>query len=252
MFFYRVIIKILALAIIFAYSHAFGNGNTTIESFANAKFILEHEIYYDHRVTVYCDAEFDENKRICLPEGFATPKHEKRAERVEWEHIVPAENFGRAFVEWRDGDPICVDKNGKSYKGRKCAGKANKEYRLMEADMYNLYPSIGAVNAIRSNHNFQMLDKALPSTFGICRMKVKGNKVEPPESARGIIARTYKYMDNEYPKYRMSKQQRKLMDAWDNMYPVNAWECQRAKRIEAIQGNENIFVKNKCISKGLW
>ena len=50
----------------------------------------------------------------------------------------------------------------------------------------------------------------------------------------------------------MSKQQRKLMDAWDNMYPVNAWECQRAKRIEAIQGNENIFVKNKCISKGLW
>lgn len=36
------------------------------------------------------------------------------------------------------------------------------------------------------------------------------------------------------------------------MYPVDEWECTRAKRIESIQGNENIFVKNMCIEKGLW
>lgn len=29
---------------------------------------------------------------------------------MEWEHIVPAENFGRAFREWRVGDPACVNK----------------------------------------------------------------------------------------------------------------------------------------------
>lgn len=240
------------LASLLVASPVFGAGNETIDSFTKAKRLLEHEVYYDHRVTVYCGAEFDEDKRICLPDGFVTPKHEKRAERVEWEHIVPAENFGRAFVEWREGDPICVDKNGKPFKGRKCAGKASEEYRLMEADMYNLYPAIGAVNAIHSNHNFQMLDKNTPSTFGICPMKVEGNKVDPPASARGVIARTYKYMDEEYPKYRMSDQQRKLMDAWDKMYPVDEWECKRAKRIEAIQGNENTFVKNMCINKGLW
>ena len=30
----------------------------------------------------------------------------------------------------------------------------------------------------------------------------------------------------------MSRQQRQLMDAWDKMYPVDQWECTRAKRIE--------------------
>ena len=30
------------------------------------------------------------------------------------------------------------------------------------------------------------------------------------------------------------------------MYPVDAWECLRAKRIERIQGNENPFVKEAC------
>ena len=79
---------------------AFGAGNSTIESFTVAKKLLEEEVYHDHRVTVYCAAEFDDDKRICLPDGFVTPKHEKRAEQMEWEHIVPAENFGRSFVAW--------------------------------------------------------------------------------------------------------------------------------------------------------
>lgn len=31
------------------------------------------------------------------------------------------------------------------------------EYRLMQADMYNLFPAVGAVNAIRSNYNYELL-----------------------------------------------------------------------------------------------
>ena len=59
-------------------------------------------------------------------------------------------------------------------------------------------------------------------------------------------------MDKEYKEYNLSRQQRRLFEAWSNMYPVDEWECTRAKRIESIQGNENIFVKNMCIEKGLW
>ena len=34
----------------------------------------------------------------------AKPKTKsKRVERIEWDHIVPAESFGQAFKEWRDG-----------------------------------------------------------------------------------------------------------------------------------------------------
>ena len=50
----------------------------------------------------------------------------------------------------------------------------------------------------------------------------------------------------------ISKKNRKLFDAWDNQDEVDAWECQRTKRIENIQGNENPFVKKACVADGLW
>lgn len=220
-------------------------GNQSIDSFSKAKKILHHLIYPDHRITVYCGAEFDANKNISLPLGFVATKHKKRSEKMEWEHIVPAENFGQTFVEWRGGDPGCIDSKGKSFKGRNCARKMNKEFRYMEADLYNLYPAIGAVNAFRSNYNFSM-SPGSQSSFGSCDMRIEGSKVQPPEAARGRIARTYLYMDQVYPRFKMSSQQRKLMHAWDKMYPVSQWECQRAARIKKIQRNENPFVAGRC------
>ena len=227
----RLIISLLITLIMASGAQAAGNERN--ESFNKAKKMLERQVYYDHRVTLYCGAVFDEKKNVTLPEGFTAAKHIKRAGKIEWEHVVPAENFGRAF------------------KGRKCAEKANREYRLMQADMYNLYPAIGAVNAARSNYNYQMLPGEQPD-FGSCEMKIADRKAEPPVRARGQIARSAKYMAETYgPRYKMSRQQTRLMDAWDKMYPVDAWECTRARRIERLQGNENPFVKRKCQEAGL-
>ena len=60
-------------------------------------------------------AKFD-NKNIIDPNGFRSNKYKKRGGRVEWEHVVPAENFGRSFVEWREGHPECVTKKVKAFK----------------------------------------------------------------------------------------------------------------------------------------
>lgn len=203
-------------------------------------------------MTLYCGAKFDEKKNVTLPSGFFASAHPKRAGKVEWEHVVPAENFGRAFPEWREGSPKCVDSRGRSFKGRKCAEKTNVFFRYMQSDLYNLYPAIGAVNAERGNKNFEQFSRATNSSFGTCEMKIQGNKVEPPNESKGIIARTYKYMSYAYPFFNMSSEQKKIMEAWDKQYPVEAWECRRAKRIERIQGNENPFVKTPCVSAGLW
>jgi len=240
-------IFLLPLALVFTLSTTCNaaEGNHSIDSFSKAKKILQHQIYHDHRTTVYCGASFDDEKKVTPLPGFTTSKHAKRAQKIEWEHIVPAENFGRTFTEWRDGAPECVDSKGNSFKGRNCARKANVEFRYMEADLYNLYPAIGAVNASRSNYNFTMLPSA-KSSFGSCDMRIEGSKVQPPESARGEIARTYLYMEQAYSRYKMSKQQRQLMNAWNKMYPVSKWECERASRIKKIQGNENTFVSDQC------
>lgn len=238
------------LAALLLATSALAGGNTTNDSFNKAKKTLEQQVYFDHRVTVYCGASFDAQKNVILPEGFTTPAHEKRAGKVEWEHAVPAENFGRAFAEWRDGDAQCVDNRGKAFRGRKCAEKVNADYRHMQADMYNLFPAIGAVNAVRSNKQYSALTGE--SFFGSCEAKVDGNRFEPPNRAKGQVARAAKYMADAYPQYSLSRQQQQLFDAWDKMYPVDAWECARAQRIERIQGNENTFVKKPCQAAGLW
>lgn len=243
------VVGLAGTATVFA-GEAAASGNTSNESFSQAKKLLERKVYADYRITFYCGADFDAKKNITLPEGFTTPKHEKRAHRVEWEHIVPAENFGRLFPEWREGADVCVDSKGRPFKGRKCAEKANREFRLMQADMHNLVPAIGAVNALRSNYRFTMLPDVKP-TFGTCPMKVDKERVEPPEHARGAIARTAKYMTLAYPKYRLSRQEAQLFDAWDRMYPVDAWECERERRIARIQGNENPVVREACRKAGL-
>jgi len=144
-----------------------------------------------------------------------------------------------------------VSKSGKSFKGRKCAEKVNTEYRFMQADMFNLYPAIGSVNALRSNYNFTMLP-GTANSFGSCAMKIENRKAEPPIGARGKIARAYLYMDEAYNRYSMSKKQVQLMTAWDKMYPVDELECLRTKKITDIQGSKNTIVQNRCIKNSLW
>ncbi|MCY9845980.1 hypothetical protein [Vibrio caribbeanicus] len=99
-------------------------GNESIDSFSKAKKLLEEKVYFDKRETLYCAASFDEKKFITPPIGFQSDKYVKRAKKVEWEHVVLAENFGRTFVEWRAGDSRCVNNKGKEYKGRRCANDA--------------------------------------------------------------------------------------------------------------------------------
>ncbi len=163
-------------------------GNTTNQSFSKAKKIMQQQIYTNpaDMKTIYCGADFNNKKYITLPSGFTTDVYKKRTKRWEAEHVVPAENFGRAFSEWRDGAKVCVDNKGKAFKGRKCAEKANKEYRLMQSDLYNLYPAIGAVNAARQNYNYVMLPKTASKdyrSFGSCDMIIdkKDHDAQPPE-----------------------------------------------------------------------
>ena len=226
-------------------------GNRTIESFVEAKKHLK-KIYAKNQVTFYCKARFDDKGKVEMPEGFKTPKYANRSKRIEWEHIVPAENFGRIFVEWCEGHPSCVDKKGKPYKGRKCAEKVNREFRLLQADMYNLVPAIGAVNALRSNYNFTEFEKgSVENTFGSCPVKISNRKVEPPHYSKGMIARTYFYLETVCPSFKISKQQRRILTMWNELYPVDEWECMRMKEISKIQKSENKIVESQCKIKGL-
>ena len=209
--------------------------------------MLLKAVYADHHKTFYCGCSFNDQKKIDLPAcGYKPKTRSKRVERIEWDHIVPAESFGQAFKEWRDGQSSCVDNKKRTFKGRKCAEKVNQSYRYMQGDMYNLVPAEGEINELRSNFSMAMIPGE-SRDFGGCRVKIADRKIEPPPDARGDIARIYLYMDVAYPGYGIvSDKNRKLFEAWSKEDPVDAWECTRARRIKEIQGNANEVVELAC------
>lgn len=248
----KIVVKIIAFNILIF--PMLGNsaqgkplGNTLIPDFSHAKKIAV-KLFTDHKSTIYCSCNY-EGKKIHLETcGYKIQSDASRAQRLEWEHVVPAEAFGQSFKEWREGAPECVRKSRK-FKGRKCA-EFNPSFRLMEGDLYNLWPEIGELNGLRSNYSMAALTGS-DYDFGKCAVKLQDRKFEPQNAAKGLVARIYYYMDWAYSERGIiSDKNRKLFEAWDKTYPISEWECQHAARVEKIQGNENPILKEKCKTKG--
>ena len=224
------------------------DGNQTIESFSKAKKILK-KIHLEKPVTFYCQCEYERNMPNWNSCGFSFRKDKKRASRIEWEHVLPASYFGVKFDTWKNGHPDCKNKKGKKFKGRKCTEKIHSKYRKMQADLYNLQPAIGEVNGLRSNYQIGIINGE-KREFGKCDVEILNKVVEPTEKIRGNFARTYMYMEHTYPKYVIFKNNiKKLIKKWDEMDPVDDWECLRAKKIEKIQGNINQILNTRCQKK---
>ncbi|MCL2907461.1 endonuclease [Shewanella fodinae] len=189
--------------------------------------------------TFYCGCRIDTQQKKWQPDwhscGFQPRKQPARAARIEWEHIVPAWEFGHQLQCWQQG-------------GRKNCERSSKQFNLMEADLHNLVPAIGEVNGDRSNYRFSQWN-ASAGQYGQCEMVVdfKNHKVQPPQRARGAIARTYLYMHDTY-QLQLAAAQQKLFTAWNHQYPVSEDECRRDDAVAKVQGNHNIYVQSRCLS----
>jgi len=163
--------------------------------------------------------------------GLQARKQENRSDRTEWEHIVPAWTFGHQRQCWQNG-------------GREHCVSDDPVFEAMEADLFNLYPSVGEVNGDRSNFNYGMAAGVEPQ-YGQCKTKVDFDQraAEPRDEVKGLVARTTFYMFDRY-NLTMSRQQQQLFMAWDRQFPVTSWEKERNSRIAAIMGHPNPFVTN--------
>jgi len=112
--------------------------------------------------------------------------------------------------------------------------------------MYNFYPAIGEMNGRRSNYSMAIINGE-KREFVKYDVEIENKKVEPKGNIRGEIAKTYLYMDSVYPgRGIISNKNMKLFNAWNQSDPVDEWECERAKRIERVQGNSNEIVMKDC------
>ena len=210
----------------------------TPKTFTEAKKVAA-QVYKGQEKTFYCGCDYNNEKRIDHDScGYTVRSNKKRAERLEWEHVVPAHAFGHTRECWRE--PICETKKGEKYKGRRCCGKIDPVFRAMESDLHNLVPAVGEINADRSNYTFTVIPGELRE-YGMCDMEIENRKAEPPAEVRGDIARTYFYMHHTYG-LPISNKQLKLFTVWDSQDPVDDWEIERNARITEIQGVRNPYV----------
>lgn len=211
---------------------------TVAKSFSNFGYAKRAaaRINADAPGTFYCGCQIHWNGRKGTPDldscGYKIAHDPVRATRIEWEHVMPAWQFGHQMQCWQQG-------------GRKRC-KGDRKYVRIETDLHNLQPAIGEVNADRENYAFSPWNGGR-SRYGQCAMKIDARHklADPPERARGAIARTYLYMRDRY-QITLSAAQTRLFENWDKSYPVSAWECTRDARIAQIQGNHNPYVLRAC------
>ncbi len=207
-------------------------------TFTEAKVIAKREVFFDQadgpEGELYCGCKWQwvgkSGGRVDAEScGYEVRKQPNRAERTEWEHIVPAWTFGHQRQCWQNG-------------GRKNCVATDPVFRAMEADLYNLYPSVGEVNGDRANFNYGMASSIAPQ-YGQCSTRIDfgARTAEPRDEVKGLVARTTFYMFDRY-NLNMSRQQQQILMAWSKQHPVTAWELERNARIAKIVGYPNKFV----------
>ena len=215
--------------------------------------------------------------------GYNIQQDKRRAKRLEWEHIVPMSHLAAELECWKkpicchqknerdvrqenadlsqEKEIQCQEKEEegqekgnvvqeksearqvKCFRGRKCCQQQDAYFARMEADLHNLVPEIGELNALRSNYRFGELPQIKADQFGECQIKIDNvtRRIEPRAEVKGVIARAYLYMADTYD-FRLSDSQRQLFAAWNVKYPPDAWEIEWDNRIFDIQGNHNLYI----------
>jgi deoxyribonuclease-1 len=213
-------------------------------SFEHAKR-LAWTLYADHRESLYCPCAFDARHRVQGAACGYAPRHRgRRARRIEWEHLVSAYELGAHRACWRG--KTCSDSHGRRFGGRRCCRERDPEFRRMEADLQNLSPEIGELNAERSNFRFGEV-AGEPRAYGACDFEIDraSHTAEPPPGARGEIARAYLYMHEIYgpAALPLSRAELARYDAWHRADPPTPWERVKNARIAAIQGTANPWLE---------
>ncbi|WP_428244002.1 endonuclease [Gynuella sp.] len=201
-------------------------------SFSEAKKIAS-SIHADEHQTFYCGCDFKDNTILPSNCGYQPRKQPERGARLEWEHVVPAWEFGHQRQCWQNG-------------GRARCTSTDHYFNIMESDLHNLVPAVGELNGDRSNFRYGII-QGEPRAYGQCNFEVdfKSHRAEPPEDRQGDVARIYFYMRDRYG-LKISRQQTQLFDAWSKLDPVDEDEKQLNTRILNIQGNSNCYVSTDC------
>jgi deoxyribonuclease-1 len=204
---------------------------------------LAAQVHTDHRVSFYCGCGFTADLRTLSRScGYKTRADESRAKSVRWTHVVPPRVFGAERSCWTT--QACTRDDGSRFGGIECCRAQDPDFAAIDGDLFNLVPAITEVAEDRSDYPFGDVTGE-PRLYGACDLEVDAAKgiVEPPTRLRGDIARIHLYMHAAWgDAVPMTPEARTQFEAWHADDPPDAWEIDRAAKIQAIQGFGNPWI----------
>lgn len=216
---------------------------TVAGSWGTTKAWARDTVYAGRDNTFYCGCDYTPSGRSggaidqgsCGFDG-SQESFAGRAAQLEWEHVVPASLMpARQFACWNEGLPEC---NSGS---RNCCEKHDLNARLMIFDLHNLVPSVGQVNALRSNKRYGVIDDE-DRNLGSCDFEWQSGLAEPADEVMGDVARVWLYFVNEHG-LQLQHGELEMYLQWSNSDPPEEEEFVRNDRIREKQGNGNPFVE---------
>lgn len=210
------------------------------QTFSRAKTLASKYIFTDDfRVDIYCGCKYTEKGKIDWKScGYQPRRNPKRGARLEWEHVVPAYHLGRYMSCWKEGRAACE--------------RQSPDFQKREGDLHNLRPSVGELNADRSNKLYGSVSNQEAGfvggisrhsgLYGRCDFHVGHGRVQPPRNVWGDVSRITLYMNEKY-KLELPNDYIDLMKEWDKLDPVDDKEKEINRRIESIQGDSNPFIE---------
>lgn len=199
------------LALLISFS-AFSD-QTQFPKYGDARKVFWKKLYSDTHESLYCKKTF----------------HGKSGFNIE--HV-----FAAAWM--KESIPKCRRKN------RKECRRISPRFNLMEADLHNMYPTLTTVNSARGSYIFTELDGEYVKQD--CPLEMGDRAVEPPEYAKGRVARAILYMTNEYSinldKASNSPGFENELLRWHCEFPPTPTEIIRNDKIFNLQRTSNPFV----------
>lgn len=197
------------------------NSLTIAGSWGITKKWARDVVYEGQDDTFYCGCDYTPSgssggsidETSCSYNG-QSQSYSSRAVRLEWEHVVPASIMpARGYECWNDGLPEC------SKAGRACCEKHDLNARQQIFDLHNLVPSVGQVNALRSNKRYGDIDGE-DRNLGSCDFEWNSSLAEPPTDKRGEIARIWLYYVSHH-NLQLQPGELETFVQWTNDDPLN-------------------------------
>jgi len=229
-----------------------GTAQTVKGSWSSAKRAAEDDVYHDNLNTLYCGCDYTTARTIDLAACGVTArdKYVARASKMEWEHIVPASLMPAANMScWQhsESNATCAEKNLKT---RSCCERVSQPAKNMIFDLHNMAPSVGQVNAYRLHDRYGVVadggtgfeDWPGCDAQHFRASSTREHRFEPPDCAKGDVARVWFYMNDQHG-VAIPDVEWNMFVEWDQADPISPWELERDRRIAAVQGNHNPYVR---------